>query len=179
VQYRRGLSTNPSSDYSSPSTSSSDCSPDYCADFRFTESRTTSCHYTADLRQLRPTTPEVMSDIRPPSCGAPASRCAAIGSVIVTADRDASNNEYAWVLLVVVAHNLVPTFVQRQGTPHRHHTTFWNVVRCQHEKSSVVWLWCAWSLDEGWHLWATVATVQCSQSAFLLPKQLILIRYFN
>jgi len=29
-------------------------------------------------------------------------------------------------------------------------------VLSHHEESSVVW--CAWSLDEGWHLWATVNT---------------------
>ena len=30
-------------------------------------------------------------------------------------------------------------------------STLHNIYKC-----SVVWLWCAWSLDEGWHLWATI-----------------------
>jgi len=37
-----------------------------------------------------------------------------------------------------------------------YHTTFQNVVWCHHEESSVVWLWYAWSVAEGRHLWATV-----------------------
>jgi len=60
----------------------------------------------------------------------------------------------------------VSTFVQRPDTPHRHHnhTTLllemcvWRgcgvAVVCLCCRSA----WCAWSLDEGWHLWATIRT---------------------
>ena len=64
----------------------------------------------------------------------------------------------------------MPTFVHGPGTAHRHHhnhtalvfswwqhTTFWNVVcSC----GCGVAVWCAWSVDEGWHLWAAIAKAQ-------------------
>jgi len=52
----------------------------------------------------------------------------------------------------------VPTFVQRPGTPHRHHN--YTTLHFYISKCSVVWctttMWCAWPLDEGRHLWATI-----------------------
>ena len=38
--------------------------------------------------------------------------------------------------------NLRPKTMHITPTPQPHHTTFQRVVRCHHEKSSAVWLWC-------------------------------------
>jgi len=59
----------------------------------------------------------------------------------------------------MVAHKCQPSFKdQAHHTSGHNHTTFRNVVWCRHEKSSVavVSVWCAWSLDEGWHLRAII-----------------------
>ena len=62
----------------------------------------------------------------------------------------------------------VSTFVQRPDTPHRHHkytTLLLEVCVCVWRGCGVAVVclccrsaWCAWSLDEGWHLWATIRT---------------------
>ena len=53
----------------------------------------------------------------------------------------------------------LPTFVQRPATPHHTDTTttltFYSVVRCHHEQTSVMWLWLWLWLVVGWQLWAT------------------------